>query len=248
MDLIVWARENPVLVVTALAIAALIVVAMRMARVPESAEEPHPAATERPTVERAMPTRASFATTRPASFATTRPAPVAPTVASVAPPATRPAPTGYVPLEVPELWEPPVGYLGNSGAPSFAPAGPVHRAASDPTAQTGYPARYPSRSAPFVQPAPRLQTPPSAPIAPSAPIRLPRSFDDLRHGALAGRTFESLQQFAVAAVVEAGHPVVLVARIFRVPTWKLESWVEAAFHAVPAPTRRPWRGTMPRAV
>ncbi|GAA2582594.1 hypothetical protein [Microbacterium binotii] len=240
MDLIVWARENPVLVITAVAIAALIVVAMRMARVPDSAEEPHPAATERSPAERAMPTRPSFATTRPA--------PVAPTAASVAPSVTRPAPTGYVPLEVPELWEPPAGYLGDSGVASFAPAGPVHRAAPDPTAPPANPARYPARSAPFVQPAPRAQTPPSAPPAPSAPSRTPRCFDDLRRGVLAGRSFESLQQFAVAAVVEAGHPVVLVARIFRVPTWKLESWVEAAFHAAPAPTRRPWRGTMPRAV
>ncbi|WP_243226746.1 hypothetical protein [Microbacterium sp. CIAB417] len=236
MDLIVWARENPVLVVTALAIAALIVVAMRMARVPDSVEEPHPAATERPAVERTMPTRPSFAPTRPA------------TVATVASPVARTAPTGYVPLEVPELWEPPIGYLGDSGVASFAPAGPVHRAAPDPTAPPRNPARYLARSAPFVQPAPRVQAPPSAPLAPSAPSRTPRCFDDLRRGALAGRTFESLQQFAVAAVVEAGYPVVLVARIFRVPTWKLESWVEAAFHAAPAPTRRPWRGTMPRAV
>lgn len=240
MDLIVWARENPVLVVTALAIAALIVVAMRMARVPDSAEEPHPPAAEPPALERTMPRRASFATTMPA--------PVARPTVSAAPPVTRPAPTGYVPLEVPELWEPPVGYLGDSGVPSFAPAESVHRAAPDVTAQPAHPARYPARSAPFVQPAPRVQTPPATPLAPSAQIRLPRSFDDLRRGALAGRTFESLQQFAVAAVVEAGHPVVLVARIFRVPTWKLESWVDAAFHAAPAPTRRPWRGTMPRPV
>ncbi|MDR6199348.1 hypothetical protein QE374_001257 [Microbacterium sp. SORGH_AS428] len=237
MDLIVWARDNPVLVVAAVAIAALVVVAMRMARVPDSAEEPHPAIAERPALERAAPPRAPF----------TRPVPAAAPAPSTftAPPAPQLSPAGYVPLEVPELWEPPVGYLGVAGPPS---SGPVRAAAPGPSVQPSYPARYPLRAAPFVQPAPRAQTPASAPPAASAPSRTPRSFDDLRRGVLAGRSFESLQQFAVAAVVEAGHPVVLVARIFRVPTWKLESWVEAAFQAAPAPTRRPWRGTMPRAV
>lgn len=238
MDLIVWARENPVLVVTALAIAALIVVAMRMARVPDSAEEPHPTVAERPAVEKAVPPRVPFARSMPAP-----PQPVA-----VAQPAPQVAPAGYVPLEVPELWEPPVGYLGAAGAPSSAPSTPVHRAAATSPAGPGSPARYPARTAPFVQPVARAQAPSSTPLAPAAQSRPPRSFDDLRSGALAGRTFESLQQFAVAAVVEAGHPVVLVARIFRVPSWKLESWVEAAFHAAPVPVHRPWRGTMPRAV
>ncbi|MDY0830097.1 hypothetical protein SK224_13270 [Microbacterium sp. BG28] len=239
MDLIVWARDNPVLVVTAVAIAALIVVAIRMARVPDGADEPHPPVPKRPAAERAMPPRAPFARSMSA--------PAAPSAAVTGPPVPRAAPqasaAGYVPLEVPELWEPPVGYLGAAGSTSFAD--PPRPASS---AQPGSPARYPARTAPFVQPAPRAQTPPPAPRGPSAPNRTPRCFDDLRHGALAGRTFESLQQFAVAAVVEAGHPVVLVARIFRVPTWKLEIWVEAAFHPAPAATRRPWRGTMPGAV
>lgn len=238
MDLIVWARENPVLVVAALAIAALIVVAMRMARVPDNAEEPHPTLAPRPAAERAAPPRVPFA----------RSTPTPSTPVPVAQPAPQVAPAGYVPLEVPALWEPPVGYLGATGAPSPATAAPVHRAAAAPPAGPGSPARYPARTAPFVQPVVRTRERSSAPLAPTAPSRPPRSFDDLRVGALAGRTFESLQQFAVAAVVEAGHPVVLVARIFRVPSWKLESWVEAAFHAAPVPTHRPWRGTMPRAV
>lgn len=238
MDLIVWARDNPVLVVTAVAIAALVVVALRMARVPDAAEEPHPTDAERPTIERTAPARTP--STRPAPAPAPRSAVVAPPFAH---PASQPSPAGYVPLEVPELWEPPARYLGDAGAPSFLPAAPVRAAAPAPSVQPGHPVRYPRRAAPFVQPAPRAQTPPSAPPAPS---RTPRSFDDLRRGVLAGRSFESLQQFAVAAVVEAGHPVVIVARIFRVPTWKLESWVEEAFQAVPAPTRRPWRGTMPR--
>lgn len=226
MDLIVWARENPVLVIAALAIAVLVMVAMRMARVPDHDDDPHPSVPERPAVERTPPSRAPFARTAPVRIAP-RPAP-ARTAAPQS--ATRTAPTGYVPLEVPELWEPPAGYLGEAGGPLFAPASRV-------------------ASAPRVQPAPAAPMTSRAPVAVRPPLgATPRSFDDLRRGALAGRTFDSLQQFAVAAVVEAGHPVVLVARIFRVPSWKLENWVEAAFHAAPAPAHRPWRGTMPRAV
>ncbi|WP_367730814.1 helix-turn-helix domain-containing protein [Microbacterium sp. LMI1-1-1.1] len=56
----------------------------------------------------------------------------------------------------------------------------------------------------------------------------PRTFADLRKGKLAGRTFPSLQEFAVAAVVEAGHPVPPIARMFRVPVWRLEQWVAEA--------------------
>ncbi|MFF0911100.1 helix-turn-helix domain-containing protein [Microbacterium enclense] len=56
----------------------------------------------------------------------------------------------------------------------------------------------------------------------------PRTFADLRKGKLAGRTFPSLQEFAVAAVVEAGHSVPPIARMFRVPVWRLEQWVAEA--------------------
>lgn len=225
MDVIVWARENPVLVVAALAIAVLVVVAMRMARVPDSAEEPHPRVPDDAPAQRVTPARAPFVG---------RTQPMQPTRSQPVPPrAADRAPAGYVPLEVPALWEPPAGYLGQSSGPSFvraAPAAPRQR----PAFAEAPPARPPVRT-------------PSAPTAPRVSAA-PRSFDDLRRGALAGRSFDSLQQFAVAAVVDAGHPVVLVARIFRVPSWKLEAWVEAAFHAAPAPLHRPWRGTMPRTV
>lgn len=53
----------------------------------------------------------------------------------------------------------------------------------------------------------------------------PRTFADLRKGILAGRVFPSLREFAVASVVEAGHPVPAIARVFRVPVWRLEQWV-----------------------
>ncbi|MCC4248550.1 MULTISPECIES: right-handed parallel beta-helix repeat-containing protein [Microbacterium] len=56
----------------------------------------------------------------------------------------------------------------------------------------------------------------------------PRSFADLRTGPLEGRTFASLQQFAVAAVLEGGYPVPTIARLFRIQQWRLQQWVEEA--------------------
>lgn len=66
-----------------------------------------------------------------------------------------------------------------------------------------------------------------APGIRSAPHR-PRSFADLRTGPLEGRTFASLQQFAVAAVREGGYSVPTIARLFRIPQWRLQQWVEEA--------------------
>ncbi|QEW00857.1 hypothetical protein F6J84_12585 [Microbacterium caowuchunii] len=45
---------------------------------------------------------------------------------------------------------------------------------------------------------------------------------------LADREFASMQDFAVAAVLEAGYPVSAIARLFRVPSWRLEEWLQAA--------------------
>lgn len=64
---------------------------------------------------------------------------------------------------------------------------------------------------------------------PAAP-RQPRTFAELRDGALAGREFSSLREFAVAAVVEGGFTAVAVARVFRLPVWRLEQWVLEAGH------------------
>ena len=64
--------------------------------------------------------------------------------------------------------------------------------------------------------------------ATGAAPREPRTFSDLREGILAGREFGSLRAFAVAAVAEAGYSAVTVARIFRLPVWKLERWVAEA--------------------
>jgi hypothetical protein len=74
------------------------------------------------------------------------------------------------------------------------------------------------------------------------PVRTgtPRTFADLRQGVLAGRTFPTLPHFAVAAVVEAGHAVSVVARIFRVPAWKLDGWVRDGVADPPAVRTRQW--------
>ncbi|WP_295838135.1 helix-turn-helix transcriptional regulator [uncultured Microbacterium sp.] len=56
----------------------------------------------------------------------------------------------------------------------------------------------------------------------------PRTFSDLREGPLAGRAFRSLREFAVASVVEGEHSITAVARVFRVPVWRLEQWVTEA--------------------
>lgn len=74
--------------------------------------------------------------------------------------------------------------------------------------------------------APAPVTTPAPGIRP-APHR-PRSFADLRTGPLEGRTFASLQQFAVAAVREGGYSVPTIARLFRIPQWRLQQWVEEA--------------------
>ncbi|ONI66654.1 hypothetical protein CSIV_00865 [Microbacterium sp. CSI-V] len=50
----------------------------------------------------------------------------------------------------------------------------------------------------------------------------------MRTGPLEGRTFASLQQFAVAAVLEGGYSVPTIARLFRIAQWRLQQWVEEA--------------------
>jgi transcriptional regulator with XRE-family HTH domain len=143
----------------------------------------------------------------PAAAASVPPAHSAPAPAARV--ATEVAPHGYVPLEVPELWEPPQASApARAAAPVHAPAAPV-----------------PPVSAP-AQPSPAMRRP-------TGPT--PRTFADLRVGVLADRTFASLPEFAVAAVVEAGHPISVVASIFRVPSWRLESWIDTGVAAPRAP-------------
>ncbi|WZH37490.1 MAG: right-handed parallel beta-helix repeat-containing protein [Microbacterium enclense] len=65
----------------------------------------------------------------------------------------------------------------------------------------------------------------------------PRSFADLRTGALEGRTFPSLREFAVAAVVEGGYSVSTISRLFRIQQWRLQQWVDDAVLADAAPSK-----------
>ncbi|MEV8241661.1 helix-turn-helix transcriptional regulator [Microbacterium testaceum] len=68
-------------------------------------------------------------------------------------------------------------------------------------------------------------------VAPGAATNAaPRTFSDLRTGALAGRDFRSLQEFAVASVVEGGYALADVARVFRIPSWRLDQWVRETGH------------------
>ncbi|WZH37489.1 MAG: helix-turn-helix domain-containing protein [Microbacterium enclense] len=68
-------------------------------------------------------------------------------------------------------------------------------------------------------------------VAPGgATTPVPRTFADLRTGALAGRAFRSLQEFAVASIVEGGFALTDVARVFRIPAWRLEKWVVETGH------------------
>jgi hypothetical protein len=171
-------------------------------------------------------------------------------------PAADAAPRGYVPLEVPALWEPP------AGSPADEPA--YARADSAPRPEPQYapqPQYVPQPQAQAVAPQPPPQAAPPQPVAaprdpyvrhhpvpqavaaprPAAAAPVPRTFADLRVGVLADRAFATLPEFAVAAVVEGGHPVSVVASVFRVPTWRLEAWVRDGVE-VPRPAtsfRRP---------
>jgi hypothetical protein len=104
-----------------------------------------------------------------------------------------------VPTPVPAAPRPGTGWRG----PAPSPAAPAAWAESRPTA-------------------------PSATLGPRPAHHRPRSFADLRTGPLEGRTFASLQQFAVAAVLEGGYSVPTIARLFRIAQWRLQQWVEEA--------------------
>lgn len=124
-------------------------------------------------------------------------------------------PPGYVPLEMPELWEP-------DPAPALAPA-PAPVQASAPDAAATVPQVRHVAPAGFAAP---VATAVEAQAVAYPPV--PRSFDELRRAAsLAGRVFADLSQLAVAAVRDAGHDPVGIARLFRVPQWKLQQWLDA---------------------
>jgi transcriptional regulator with XRE-family HTH domain len=106
-----------------------------------------------------------------------------------------------------------------------APGAQPVRTASAPHAGRSYVTRVPDTAG---APAPRRTH------------GVPRTFADLRVGVLAERAFPTLPHFAVAAVTEAGHAISVVARIFRVPAWKLEGWVRDGVSEPPAARTRQW--------
>lgn len=114
------------------------------------------------------------------------------------------------------------------------PATSARAAAASASAAASGPSPSPS-------PSPGIAT--DAGAASGAPVARPRSLADLRTGALADRDFDSMRQFAVAAVLEAGYPLSTISRMFRVPAWRLQTWLE---EAVEEASRPPEPGVRPR--
>jgi len=153
-------------------------------------------------------------------------------------------PPGYRPLEMPAPWDP-------EPAAANPPPSLPH---PEPTPKRWKYAPYAPTSAQPVESAPTAPREPapgyviSAPYegAPAQPARdaaarppALRSFRDLRTGPLEGREFSSMKDFAVAAVLEAGHAEADVARLFRFAPWQLRAWVDEARGASFGPGRRP---------
>lgn len=120
------------------------------------------------------------------------------------------------------------GAVVGGGPPATAVGAPTAAGGDTETSPSGPSARPASVPVGSVSRGPAVRpTTLSAAGSRAAPHR-PRSFADLRTGALEGRTFASLQQFAVAAVLEGGYSVPTIARLFRIQQWRLQQWVEEA--------------------
>lgn len=149
------------------------------------------------------------------------------------------APPGYQPLEMPAAWEPdpaPAPRPPASPAPAPWPYAPYAPTSHQPPAPAP-PAHEPVPG--YVITAPHEGA--VAHPARNAPARSAalRSFRDLRTGPLEGREFSTMREFAVAAVLEAGHREADVARLFRFTPWQLTAWVSEARAAAVAPGGRP---------
>lgn len=136
-------------------------------------------------------------------------------------PAAEPSPDdgGDALAESVVVGEPPRSSAPEATPSAPSPAPPARRAAP-PTPSSAPPAA----AAPASQrPAPSQHPLPARPAG-----AVPRSQADLRVGPLAGRTFETPQQFAVAAVLEGGYDIETVARLFRLQPWRLSQLVNDA--------------------
>ncbi|MGC0368353.1 helix-turn-helix domain-containing protein [Microbacterium sp. SLBN-111] len=175
-------------------------------------------------------------------------APAAPVGGPAEPFPASPAPPVAVSAPVPAVERfPATGF-----SPHIASGTEVLPPAPWQTAHAGHPAAPPAAPADSAPPVAPPHAPSVAPrvhqraaergmqnasayvfVAPGAgSATVPRTFADLRTGPLAGRNFRSLQEFAVASVVEGNHSIADVARVFRVPVWRLEQWVRETGHAV----------------
>ncbi|GAA2964160.1 right-handed parallel beta-helix repeat-containing protein [Microbacterium schleiferi] len=156
---------------------------------------------------------------------------------------------GAMPISTPRPIEPesapkthPPSHRGTAVEPD-ATTGPepAPRPQPEPTMPVGPPAMAPANpyivrvgptsDAPVTQEGATSEAtiPPIHPTAaPVQRVPRPRSFADLRVGPLANREFASLQEFAVAAVLDAGYPLRTVSTLFRIPSWKLQVWVNEA--------------------
>lgn len=168
---------------------------------------------------------------------------------------TEPFPAAPAPSLAAAAPMPPVERLPAAGfSPHIAPGKEVLPPApwQTPTEHSGHPVAPPPGPTDSAAPVPPPHAPSVAPrvhqraaergmqnasayvfVAPGAgSVTAPRTFADLRVGPLAGRNFRSLQEFAVASVVEGNHSIADVARVFRVPVWRLEQWVRETGHGV----------------
>ncbi|WP_460772570.1 hypothetical protein [Microbacterium sp. GXF7504] len=189
-----------------------------------------------------------------------------PAVPSAVPPAVPSGVPSTVPLTsvepvAPQYPHPPVAQVQVHPAaqvqpyPAAAQAYPAVQVQTHPPAQVqAYPAPQP-QYAPAQQPqyapaqqhpqAPAQQFPGARPAtgAIPRPRRIPRSMQELRSGPFEGREFETPQELAVAAVLELGYPAPAIARLFRVPSYRVEEWIRTA--QAPRP-RVPRQGTAGR--
>lgn len=126
-------------------------------------------------------------------------------------------PPGYVPLEIPELWEP-------------EPHAPTPQHASW---QQHVPTPAPQPT--FVQPQPAHNLPQPVQAAPPRGRRAPRTIQELRADSFATKPYANMRELAVGAVLEGGYDSVGIARLFRFPHPKLLEWVAQAVRAGSAP-------------
>ena len=119
--------------------------------------------------------------------------------------------------ELRQIFESTLVAQGRSAIASYAAPGAAAAAGPLPGAAAGPPVFGPEP-----EPAPETSLPTPAPV-PVAPVPL------------AEREFTTPREFALAAVLEAGYPPNVVARVLHVPTSRVRAWVDGAEEPVEEP-------------